>query len=76
MRAGGTSYICSAGESFDLIALRVYGDERYAAELLNANPTLCATPIFSGGERLTLPEIDIPDSENQAYFLPNAPWKE
>ena len=70
-------YQCVAGETFDSVALEVYGDESYSCELLCANPTLCMIPIFTGGELLDLPIVEIPDEENEESFMPpDAPWKE
>lgn len=70
-------YICGAGESFDLVALIRYGDMRYAAELLGANPHLCHLLRFTGGEALTLPWIDAPravDETGAGVVTP--PWKQ
>ena len=52
----GYEYLCSAGETFDSVALAVYGDEKYAAELMAANGEYLQRMVFSGGERLALPE--------------------
>lgn len=76
MTLTGQKYTCSAGETFDIVAQWVYGDEKYAAELLCANPALCLLPVFSGGEELELPEIDIPTEETDELALARAPWKE
>ena len=38
MEMSRDGYRCSAGESFDKVAMDLYGDEIYAAELLCANP--------------------------------------
>ena len=77
MTLSGRGYKCSAGETFDSVALEVYGDEKYACELLNANPALCTKPLFTGGEVLALPVVEIPpdDSDNE-YAPASAPWKE
>lgn len=75
----GQTYHCSAGETFDSIALYVYGDEIYASELLSANPFFCRKPVFKGGEELNLPIVEVvPDSdEDNEFFMPAvAPWKE
>jgi hypothetical protein len=69
-------YLCSAGESFDGIALQVYGAERYAAELLCANPGLCRISVFHGGERLRLPAVELPEERGERYAPAKAPWKE
>ena len=58
-----------AGETFDGLAMKVYGSEQYAANILAANPALCHKMRMEGGEVVNLPEI-APD-ENDA--LP--PWK-
>ena len=34
----GYVYRCSAGETFDMVALNIYDHEKYAADLMNANP--------------------------------------
>lgn len=76
MKIEGRDYLCSAGETFDSVALVVYGDEIYASELLNANPALCEKLVFDGGERLSLPMIELPDADSpEAYAPANAPWK-
>ena len=68
-------YSCSGGESFDSIAFDVYGDEKYAAELLCANPELCRKVRFSGGEELYVPVIELPEDE-EAALPETAPWEE
>ena len=81
MTLSGQKHICSAGETFDSIALAEYKDEKYASELLNANPALCHISIFDGGEVLELPVVEMPESINdesvEAQYMPaSAPWKE
>ena len=58
------------GEAFDSLALVLYGNEKYAADLLLANPELCHKIIFDGGEELKVPQI----SETTVSPLP--PWKQ
>ena len=72
----GFEYHCSANESFDSIALDVYGDEKYASDLMNANPDYCGQTVFNGGETLLLPSLNIP-KKNDETALANtiAPWK-
>ena len=74
MTKSGYSYLCSAGEMFDAIALKVYGDEKYAYALMNANPKYAETVIFEGNEELILPIIET--EETEAYAATTAPWKE
>lgn len=79
MILSNTLYRCAAGETFDSVALEVYGSEKYSCELLNANPDLCLLPVFSGGELLDLPVVEIPDADNEDEdeIMPAAPpWKE
>lgn len=79
MRLSGRAYHCSAGETFDSIALFAYGSEVYASELLSANPLYCNRLIFTGGETLNLPVIDVVpiDQAEDEFFMPaTAPWKE
>lgn len=82
MTLSGQTHKCSAGETFDSIALTEYEDEKYACELLNANPALSHIPVFSGGEILQLPVVEIVDdgeydeADEDSYMPATAPWKE
>lgn len=78
MILSGQTYRCSAGETFDSVSLSVYGDEKYACELLCANPALCTKMIFAGGEILDIPVVEITEQESdgETYMPPVAPWKE
>ena len=80
MTLSNSLYRCTAGETFDSVALEVYGNEKYACEILNANPDLCLVTVFSGGELLDLPIVEIPedDTENdEEVAMPvTPPWKE
>lgn len=78
MRMSDEVWQCSAGETFDLVALAVYGDERYASEIMCANPEIGTKIQFEGGEVLNLPVIVVPGNTAgeggvSAY---KAPWKE
>ncbi|QTE71869.1 hypothetical protein JRC49_03280 [Clostridiales bacterium FE2011] len=75
MEMSGYSYTASAGETADSIALDLFGDEKYAAELLCANPELALKARMAGGEEWLLPVIDIPAEGAQAA-PETAPWKE
>lgn len=71
-------YLCVAGETFDSIALAVYGSEKYAAELLCANPAQCGITVFHGGELLDLPVVELVQQEqtDNSFMPTTAPWKE
>lgn len=72
----GLEYRCAANESFDSIALSVYGDERYAPDLMNANPDYCGQSVFDGGEVLRLPRLEIATRNNETELANTiAPWK-
>lgn len=61
------------GETWDGIAREIYGHERYAADLICANPSLSDKMIFTGGERLRLPKVRSTDTT--AGLPVTAPWK-
>lgn len=72
----GLEYRCAANESFDSVALAVYGDEKYAPDLMDANPDLCGMTVFFGGEALALPVLDVPETSEEAALANTiAPWK-
>lgn len=75
MILSGYVYQASAGETFDAVAMAVYGDEKYAAELLQANVTHCEKLVFTGGEELRLPVIEIVAEEHTGQQISTAPWK-
>ena len=71
----GYEYHCSANDSFDGVALMVYGDEKYAADIMNANPKYSGMTVFDGGEVLQLPALDVPEDDEDAMANTIAPWK-
>lgn len=77
MELSGLGYKCSHGETFDSVAINVYGDEKYAAEIMCANPEQCGKTVFDGGEDLYLPAIDMPTEEDvDMPMQETAPWRE
>lgn len=61
----------AAGETWDWLAMAIYGDEKYAPYLLTANPQYVNRCAFNGTEVLTLPDLDTAQGdEDQA-----APWR-
>lgn len=77
----GLEYRCAANDSFDGVALEIYGDEKYAGDLMDANPDYCGMIVFDGGESLKLPVLDVPEDrindgdEESAMATTIAPWK-
>lgn len=63
------TYITKQGDTFDIIALRLYDDEFKASLLMEANPKHVSIITFQAGVSLKYPIIegDIPET------LP--PWK-
>ena len=68
-----TRYLCRAGDAWDILALKLYGDEQYAKELLGANPELCGVTVFLGGEVFNAPNFDVPET-GEAMPM-KAPWR-
>lgn len=62
-------YTTVAGDMWDLIAYKIYGDEVYMAQLLAANPDQANTVVFGAGVELIVPDVEI----SAASSLP--PWK-
>lgn len=58
------------GDTFDLIAKRVYGDERFALALIEANPEHRKTVRFPANVELVTPAIETVAAPSD---LP--PWK-
>lgn len=67
---GYKTYVTKAGETFDLLALREYGEERRANYIMEANLEYCDVLIFDAGVTLTIPIIETTDIPST---LP--PWR-
>lgn len=65
-----TSYTTIQGDMWDLIAYKVYGNERYINLLLEANQKHRNTAIFSSGVVLICPDVP---ADALPEFLP--PWR-
>ena len=63
------TYTTVQGDTWDMIAPRRLGNEKYMSRLIEANQRYNSTVIFSAGVVLRIPEISIPI----AATLP--PWK-
>lgn len=64
------TYTTVSGDTWDIVAYKVYGNEMYMDTLIKANIEYKDTYIFPAGVVLTLPEIEFTVSES----LP--PWKQ
>ena len=57
------------GETWDMISYRMYGDEHYIRDLMDANPGMRRIVRFSAGASVAVPEVTV----KTAASLP--PWK-
>ncbi len=46
------------GDAWDAIAYRLWGEERFMADLIRANPDLADTLVFPAGVVLSVPAVD------------------
>ena len=63
-------YTTVQGDMWDVVSKKVYGSEKYVAQLMQANPQYISTVIFPGGVTLVTPAID---TAATAAGLP--PWR-
>ncbi len=63
-------YITIQGDTWDAIAYRLYGDESYMKDLIEANRPHIDTMVFPSGTVLQVPEM-VKDEEYDAPF-----WRE
>lgn len=64
------TYTTISGDTWDIVAYKVYGNEMYMDKLLKANLEHKDTYIFPAGVVLSLPEMDLEIPQS----LP--PWKQ
>lgn len=60
------TYETVQGDTWDIIAKKVYGEEKYAGYLMESNRLLLDYMIFPGGVALSIPEL----TEEQDADLP------
>ena len=63
-------YTAQAGDAFDLLAQRTYGDDKLASYIIETNPDYSDVLIFEGGEKLLIPIVKEAETEETV-----APWK-
>lgn len=64
------TYTTTQGDTWDMIAYKMYGDEKRMTALLDANPAHRETVIFSANIELIVPTIE----QSVSSKLP--PWKQ
>lgn len=62
-------YTTVLGDTFDSIAYKLYGDEKQAIRIIEANFEYADVVIFGAGTKLNIPEAEVVTNAN----LP--PWK-
>jgi len=65
------SHVSVAGERWDLLAWRYYGDATLYSPIIMANPTIPIEPVFEAGLVIAIPILQVNPSQTRA--LP--PWK-
>lgn len=63
-------YTTIQGDTFDIIAKKIYGSEEYMTDLLKANKQYNEYVIFSAGIEITCPVVD---AQKLSFLQP--PWK-
>ena len=50
-------YTTRAGDTFDLLAIATYNEERMASHIIEANPMYAGTIVFEAGVKIKIPVI-------------------
>lgn len=66
-----TIYTAKAGENWASLAFDLWTDEMLMSELIAANPLLSDVVVFSGGEKIRIPDLE---TETDKTHLP--PWRQ
>lgn len=61
------AYTTIQGDTWDLIAWKLYGEERRMKELIEANWEYADTLVFSAGANLLVPEVE-DEADDDAPF--------
>lgn len=65
------THISAAGERWDLLAWRYYGDASFYSAIIMANPTVAIEPVLGAGIVISVPIVE--RAQAAATDLP--PWK-
>ncbi len=63
-------YITTQGDTWDIIAFKLYNNEKAMAKLIEANPAHRDTVFFSANVSLAVPVVEIKSS------VPVPPWRQ
>ncbi len=64
------TYTTKQGDMWDSVSKKIYGSEKYAIDIMQANPTHMPTLVFPAGIVLTVPDVEAASSSAD---LP--PWR-
>lgn len=63
-----STYTTVQGDTWDLIAYKLYGEEKYMKYLIEANWTLLDVLIFSSGTVMTVPDLPEETDEDKPFW--------
>lgn len=63
-----STYMTSQGDTWDLIAYDLYGDEKYMHYLIEANWPLLDILVFSSGTMVNVPDIPEEADEDRPFW--------
>lgn len=69
--ANDTTYITRHGDTFDMMAIAAYNEERMASKIIAANPRHAGTLVFDEGVSLIIPSL----SDEELMPETVAPWR-
>ncbi len=66
------THITTAGERWDLLAWRYYGNATFYSPIIMANPSVPIEPVFAAGLTVLIPIL----LQSQASAVNLPPWKQ
>lgn len=66
------TYTTTQGDTWDLIAYKLYGEEKYMKYLIEANWQMLDVLIFSSGTVLTVPDIQEKTDDDAPFWRDDA----
>lgn len=69
-------YTTIAGDTWDIIAKKVYDDDHAFGTLMDANPKYIEVLTFSGGVILNVPDAETEDTSTNMDESDAAAWRE
>jgi phage tail protein X len=67
------AHVTQAGERWDLLAWRYYGDAALFGPIIQANPAIPIEPVFEAGLSIGVPILVVNEAVQETADLP--PWK-